>query len=381
VYDDTVLAETAWPDLQEAQRSILVDLLVHGTRSRAGLARRTGLSRATITRITRTLIDLGLVSEGDMRPLVGRGRPREMLVLRPESAHFVGFKLTGDVAYVALTDLSASVIHTEEHPIISRDVDAVVALMAAVVFRLSREFFRVSAIGVCLAGDVQYSDGHAMIVDSDFLGWTEIPLADLVQNATHLPTTIANDVQSLTAAHHWFGAGVGHASMALIGFGAGIGCGIVVADALIDGARGHPGRIGHIEVERDGPLCDKGHPGCVAAYVTTASIITNAGQTGATYDEVVERARQGDAACLESFRLAANALGVAIAYIVNLLDVEIVVVTGEGLAVHDLAADEIEASIAHRRDPSGVPIAVAYPEFEFVDYARAAAIGAVRLVV
>jgi predicted NBD/HSP70 family sugar kinase len=381
VYDESVVAGTAWPDRSAAQRGILVDLLVHGTRSRADLARRTGLSRATVTRLTRGLIELGLVSEGDTKPLVGRGRPLEMLVLRPEAAHFVGFKLTGDVAYVALTDLRASVLHTEEHPIVSRDVESVVALMASVVARLSAEFFRVSAVGVCLAGDVQYSDGRALIVESEFLGWDQVPLVELVEKATHLPTSIANDVQSLTAAHHWFGVGVGRSSMALIGFGAGIGCGIVIADSLIEGARGHPGRIGHITVDSTGPLCDKGHRGCVAAYVTTTSIVANSGYTDATYEQVVERARAGDERALAAFRLAGTALGVSIAYILNLLDVETVVVTGEGLAVQELAGDAINETLAERRDPTGVSVPVQYPEFHFVDYARAAAIGAVRLVV
>jgi predicted NBD/HSP70 family sugar kinase len=381
VYDETVVSETTWPGLHEAQRNILIDLLVHGTRSRADLARRTGLSRATVTRLTRTLIEVGLVSEGDTQPLVGRGRPLEMLVLRPNAAHFVGFKLTGEVAYVALTDLSASVLHTEEHPIVSRDVDAVVELMASVVERLSSEFFRVSAVGVCLAGDVQYSDGRALIVQSGFLGWDEVPLVELIEQATRLPTSIANDVQSLTAAHHWFGAGVGLSSMALIGFGAGIGCGLVIADSLVDGARGHPGRIGHITVDSTGPLCDKGHRGCVASYVTTRSIVANSGHPDASYADVVALARAGHPESLAAFRLAGVALGVAIAYIVNLLDVEAVIVTGEGLAVQKLAGDTIDSTIAERRDPAGVIVSIEYPEFQFVDYARAAAIGAVRLVV
>ena len=381
MYDENVAAVASWPDLHEAQRNILVDLLVHGTRSRAGLARRTGLSRATVTRLTRRLIDLGLVSEGDTKPLVGRGRPLEMLVLRPEAAHFVGFKLTGDVAYVALTDLSASVLHTEEHPIVSRDVDSVVGLMASVVKRLSAEFFRVSAVGVCLAGDVQFSNGRALIVESEFLGWDEVPLVELVEHATGLPTSIANDVQSLTAAHHWFGAGVGLRSMALIGFGAGIGCGLVIADSLVEGARGHTGRIGHISVDNTGPLCDKGHRGCVASYVTTTSIVANSGIANATYEQVVELARAGDANCTAAFHLAGRALGVAIAFIINLLDVEAVIVTGEGLAVREIAGNTIHETILERRDPAGVSVPVEYPLFHFVDYARAAAIGAVRLIV
>ncbi|MDQ1571439.1 MAG: hypothetical protein QOF79_2113 [Actinomycetota bacterium] len=380
MYDEAV-DNPAWPELQEAQRSVLIDLLIHGSRSRAELARRSGLSRASLTRLTRSLIDLGLVSEGDTRPLAGRGRPSELLELRPGSAHFVGFKLTGDAVYVALTDLSASVLHSEEHALGSRDVDSVVGLMADIVASLRVAYPRISAVGVCLAGDVQISRGRTFIVGSAFLGWDEVPLAELVQIATGLPTAIANDVQSLTAAHHWFGAGVGYRSMALIGFGAGIGCGVVVNDELVDGSHGHPGRVGHLTVRSDGPLCDKGHPGCVASYVTDDAIIQNSGVEGATYADVVGLAKSGHPQSVVAFQEAAEALAVAVAHVVNLLDVEVVIVTGEGLAVVDLAGAEFESMLRRRRDPEGIDTNVVFPSFNFVDYARAAAIGAVRLVV
>jgi len=66
-----------FPALSEASRSVLVDLLVHGPASRADLARRSGLSPASLTRITRSFVDAGLVSESETTSTKRTGRPSQ----------------------------------------------------------------------------------------------------------------------------------------------------------------------------------------------------------------------------------------------------------------------------------------------------------------
>lgn len=367
--------------LHDAQRAVLLDVLFHGSRSRAELARRIGLSRTSLTRLTRDLVELGFVAEGATSAPNGRGRPSEMLDLLPESAYFAGIKLTGEALYAALIDLQATEIVTEEHPLASRDVEAVVALIGTVVERLRERYPRLAAVGVCLAGDVQPSDGRLVVEGSWFLGWESVPLADLVAEQTGLPAAVANDVQALTAAHHWFGAGVGCSSLAVVGLGAGIGAGLVVGHELVAGAHGHPGKISHIHVSDTGPRCDHGHVGCASAYVTMPAIARNAGVDVGDFDEVVRRAEAADPVAIQAFHAAGSALGVVIAQIVNLVDPQKVVVTGEGLAVFDYAADEVHAAIADHLDPDASPVVLDVHPFRFADYARAAAISAIRAVI
>jgi len=371
----------SWPALHDAQRAVLLDVLFNGSRSRAELARRTGLSRTSLTRLTRDLVELGFVSEGEISAPNGRGRPSEMLDLRPESAHFAGIKLTGDALYAAVIDLRANVVTSQEHPLVSRDVDAVVDLIGTVVAELRARFPRLTAVGVCLAGDVQLSDGRLVVQGSWFLGWDSVPLAELVAAATGLPAAVANDVQALTAAHHWFGAGVGCSSLAVIGLGAGIGAGIIVGDELVAGAHGHPGKISHTPVTSTGPRCDHGHVGCASAFVTMPAIARNAGGDVDHFDDVLRRADAGDPVALDAFRGAGTALGVVIAQIVNLIDPQKVVVTGEGLAIFDYAHAEVDAAIADRLDPAASGAVLDVRAFQFADYAWAAAISAIRAVV
>ncbi len=365
--------------MHDAQRAVLLEVLIHGSMSRAELARRLGLSRTSLSRLTRDLVDFGMVAEGETMPIGGRGRPSEMLHIRPEAAHFVGIKLTGDALYVAVTDLHATVLLAEEHALVSRDLHDVVGLIADAVDRLSERYPRLRGVGVCLAGDVEVVDGRELVVGSHFLGWDHVALTDLVYTATGLPAVAANDVQSLTAAHQWFGAGVGSRSFALIGLGAGIGAGIVANGEMVKGARGHPGKVGHLPVTADGPECDRGHTGCVSAYVTTPAIVANAGV--GDYAGALQAARAGEARAVDAFARAGYALGTAIAVIVDLVDPEKVVVTGEGLAILEFASSEMHSGIADRLDPASQRAPVEVRDFRFADYAWAAAISAIRHIV
>lgn len=330
-------------------------------------------------RLTRDLVDFGFVSEGETLPTNGRGRPSDTLNIRADAAHFAGIKLTGDVLYAAVTDLHAKVLSTEEHPLDSRSIEAVVDLIASVVSALRVEYPRLTSIGVCLAGDIEHLEGRSIIVGSAFLGWARVPLQSLVEGRTGLPTSTSNDVQALTEAHHWFGAGIGCHTLALVGLGAGIGAGLVVDDHLVRGARGHPGKVGHLPVTADGPVCDRGHRGCVSAYVTVPALLKNAGTTG--FWQTLELAMDGDERAIAAFEAAGRALGAVVAYLANLIDPEKIIITGEGLAIATFARKQLDEELAARLDPAAEPVTLELYEFNFADYAWAAAISAIRSVV
>ena len=368
-----------WPDLHDAQRTVLLELLIHGSTSRAELARRTGLSRTSLTRLTRNLVELGFVTEGATNAPNGRGRPSEILNLESASANFAGIKLTGEALYAVVTDLHANVVAIEEQPLVSRSVPDVVDQIAGIVARFRQTHPRLTSVGVCLAGDVEQVRGTSVVIGSHFLGWDDVPLASLVEAQTGLPVAISNDVQALTAAHHWFGAGVGRSSLVLIGLGAGIGAAIVVNDELVGGSHGHPGKVGHLPARHGGPLCSRGHAGCVSAYVTIPAMLQRAGET--TIERVFERAAAGDRVAQGVIDDAGYALGVVMAQLMNVIDPEKVIVTGEGLAVARAGHSAMDAAITERLDLAAERSEVEVVDFAFADYAWAAAISAIRRVI
>ncbi|MER6799991.1 ROK family transcriptional regulator, partial [Amycolatopsis mediterranei] len=194
-------AGAPWPQLPEAAREVLLEALVHGPISRAEIAARRQLSRPTLSRITRQLVADGLLIEGGTELRSATGRPSELLHVNGAARHFFGVKLTGDHLYAVVTDLNAEVVASLDTPLRSADVTEVVGRIAEAASALRAAFPDLTAAGVTLAGRVRSGTVHG----SAYLQWSGVPLADLVAEATGLPTAVANDVQALTAAEHWFG--------------------------------------------------------------------------------------------------------------------------------------------------------------------------------
>ncbi|RRR98067.1 ROK family transcriptional regulator [Glycomyces terrestris] len=360
------------------ERSTLRELLIHGPKSRAEIARDLGLSRASLTRVTRALLAEGLITDGAVELRGATGRPSEVLHLRPEGARFLGVKLTGDRVFAVVTDLAARALAEYDEPLSSTRPEDVVAQIGGAYDRLAAEHPGITAAGVGVAGDVVAAGGSQVVRESPFLGWSGVPLADLVSERLGIPATAENDMRALTAAEHWFGVGAGYESMVLISVGAGIGVGIVVDGKLVTGAGGRAGRLEHLPVDPSGPRCERGHRGCLAAYVPNSAIVGALRTPGLDYGQVVALARGGDPAARQAFREAGHALGLLTATLANTIDPERIVITGDGIAVTELARDELDAAIALHRDPPGAPLPLDIQPFEFDEWARAGAVLAIR---
>jgi predicted NBD/HSP70 family sugar kinase len=369
--------------MNDGQRRVLRDLIVHGGRSRVELARRLEVSRASLSRITRELIDFGFVAEGELQYSTTRGRPSELVHIRRDAAHFAGIKLTGTDLYAVVTDLGATVVAAHDEPLRSTEPSDVADQIAEVAHRMLADISLAGALGVCLAGDVLDRDGVQLVERSGFLGWSgSTPLRQLLGSRVGVPVTVSNDVVALTAAHHWFGAGVGAEALVVYGLGAGIGAGVVVQDEVYTGANGRSGHVGHSRMDARGRPCELGHVDCIHSFVTMGSICFNAGAEESDYPEVLARAQRGEPVAVRAFELAAEALGIVVATAVNTVDPEKVLITGEGVDMVDLAPARLRAGLAaelEQVDPSSVLIEL--PGFSFSDYARGAAVSAMRDVI
>jgi predicted NBD/HSP70 family sugar kinase len=239
---------------------------------------------------------------------------------------------------------------------------------------------RTHCLGVALSGDVDRESGQVRY--SPFLGWRDVPLAELLEDATGLTTTLENDVKALTVAEQWFGDGVGASSFAVVTVGAGIGSALVVGGGLVSGAYGVAGEIGHVPISPTGPACHCGGTGCVEAIAATGAIVDRAravtNEPALTMEQAVDRARGGDPELLEVFATAGRAIGLGLAALVNLFGPERVVVSGEGLETFDLFEEHIRAAFLTQAFGSARRCALLLRPLPFEQWARGAAAVAVR---
>lgn len=368
----------AWPALPEGSRLALREILIHGTLSRAEIARSLGLSRASLTRAMRILVAHRLVVEVGTGVRGATGRPSELLQSSSGQWEFLGVKLTRERLYAAVTDLGGRVLALHEEAVASTVPDALADQISAVDERLRAAHPAICAVGVSLPGDVLVRGGEAVVASSPFLGWTDVPFARMVRDRTGLAAFTANDVHALTVKEHWFGAGAGRGSMALVTVGEGLGLGLIVNGQVSTGEHGRLGRIGHLPVLGGGPDCGIGHAGCASSFLPSPVIVRNAGREGSTYEQVVELARTGDERAVAAFEDAGRALGVVLATAVHIADPAAVVLTGDGLPVYDLARSTVDEALRAALAPYRQPVTVEVQPFEFSEWARAGAVVAIR---
>lgn len=353
--------------------SIFVTVLTRGPIARNEIAQRLGLSPATVSKAVRPMMEAGYLVESGAQPgaqpgagsraLPGGseeeaaqsrpGRPLVPLRVVAEREYVVGLKLAADHISGVAVDLLANVRATAEAPLPRHDVDDTVAAMTRLVDTLRGEVAslggQVTRLGVGLGGHVDFRRG--LVRYAPFLEWRDVPLAGLLQEATGLPVVVENDVNSLTVAEQWFGAGVDVPSFAVVTIGAGVGCGFVVDGALVHGAAGLAGELGHVPILPDGPKCPRcGNRGCVESVASEEAILHQvraaSGGTPIDITAAAALARDNHAGAAAAFTDAGDALGRALAIVANLLNPHRIVLSGEGLAASDLFESAARESFA-----------------------------------
>jgi glucokinase len=221
-----------------------------------------------------------------------------------------------------------------------------------------------TAIGVGIPGVVH--DGRALTVPN-LENWKEpVDIAETLEARLSVPVTLGNDANVGLLGEWVAGAARGADDVLGVWMGTGVGGALILDGRPFNGSRGAAGEIGHMIVRPGGALCRCGRRGCVEAYAgrrsmeDIAAAMVDAGRETTLFtirddehkktltSKVWDRAlREGDALAGQLFEMAIETLGIGVASVVNLIDVELIVIGG-GLAEklgQDLA-DRIQAAAA-----------------------------------
>jgi predicted NBD/HSP70 family sugar kinase len=372
-----VLFEAQESRLAAPSSALAREVLIHGPILRSELSERLGMSLATLTRLTRPLLDHGLLVELTEQLDGAMGRPAKPLDVRAGALQFIGIKLTGNAAVAITTDLRAAQGRRAERALPNHDVAVVVDVIVELVRELTNDQ-PFAAIGISVGGVVS---GQRVVERASFLDWNAVNLADEVEARLGIPVTVENDVVALTAAEHWFGLGRGLSNFAVITIGAGVGYGLVMCNQLVSTSDTGRGRGIHFPLDPAGPWCALGHRGCSTAMLAIPNILTQvevAIGAPVTFTEVLQMAREGHPVARQVIDAAAAALGHFIAAVANLAMVEHVVLAGEGLGILSVADDVMQAALRSDRDSEAAEIALLIEDDGFISWARAAAAIAIR---
>jgi predicted NBD/HSP70 family sugar kinase len=311
--------------------------------SRASVASVTGLTRATVSALVDDLVSGGLLTELDPPPRTGAGRPAVGLALARSGPAGLGLEINVDYLAACVVDLTGAVRHRIVEHADQRPAGAAAAL--AGLGRLAeRARMLAEADGLPIAGAALAVPGlvgaTGLVRVAPNLGWQDVDVLALLRATPALADlAITVDNEANLAALGELRANGGTPSFVYVSGEIGIGAGIVLDGVLYRGRQGWSGEIGHLTVHPDGRPCRCGANGCLEQYAGLEAILREAGATS------VEQI----GAPLTS---AAGALGLALAAVVNLLDVGTIVLGGIYTPLLPWLRDGVEAEL-HRRVLTG----------------------------
>lgn len=183
-------------------------------------------------------------------------------------------------------------------------------------------------------------------------------LAACLEMRAGLPTVCGNDANLAALGEQRFGAGRGYSSCLVITIGTGLGSGLILDGRLWTGSGGFAAEFGHITVDPAGILCPCGNRGCLEQYASAGALLRFAREgipehsaDPLSAEKVAELAREGDAAALSAFERLGCWLGIGLASLINILNIQAVIVGGGVSASFDLLEPSLRRTIRQRSFP------------------------------
>jgi predicted NBD/HSP70 family sugar kinase len=210
---------------------------------------------------------------------------------------------------------------------------------------------RLVGAGLALPGIVSVSAG--ILLSAPNLGWSDVRPADVLTPdlLDGLPLGIGNeaDLAARTVAEVAPGRRGSHGDFIYLSGETGIGGAAVLDGHVMTGRHGWAGEVGHVCVDPDGPVCRCGSSGCLEQYAGKRALLTAAGlPLDASPADLAERVAAGDPRAREAVDRAARALAVALAGVVNVLDIPTVVLGGHLGEAAEVLAPAVEVMLRER---------------------------------
>jgi N-acetylglucosamine repressor len=350
--------------MREVNRSIVLDIIRRGGKvSRTDLARRSTLTKPTVSAIVDDLIARGIVQEvGFGKTVATGGRRARLLEFNDASAAYLGLRFGVHTSTLAIADARGEVRAIRETPTIAGDAHATVraalGLLDGALEQAGLPRSRLESVGVTVPGMIDTRSGTVAFAPN--LGWTDVPIRSLIQQALELPVVVHNVTNAGAIAEGRVGAAKGARSYVWVYVGHGLGAGIVIDGQLFAGTKGFSGEIGHCPVVEDGPVCSCGLRGCletlasgraierIAAEAVRSGVATKLSEHQGPPEAslVLEAARAGDAVAQRILRDVGQHLGVGLSYLINVLDPELVVLGGRVMEAAEFILEGARASVA-----------------------------------
>ena len=333
------------------QRSLLEVIRRSGASSRAALARMSGLTPPTVSKVVESLLLQGIVEEFEQdRPLLGR--PHKLVKMATTSAVVLGVVIDAGSSCVTQTGLDGQV--AEEQTLRFQTPDTYERLLDELEQRcrtlLSNTNAKPRGVGVSVPGLVSERLEQVVFCPNLHLLDHRNPARDL-ETRLGIECLLLHEPQALCLAERMYGSARDLDNFAMLDVTQGLGLGVVVGGMILTGNSGMAGEIGHITADPTGIRCGCGNRGCLETLATDAALmrmmqdrikkpLTLAGAASMLDEQGVDFESE--------IQAAADYLAIAIAAVINTFNPTTVFVHGKLLVENKDRFDRVVDGVRQR---------------------------------
>lgn len=354
---------------KQIRNNTVINLLRrHKTMSRIEISQATGYSPMTASQIADELIEEGIALEVGKGESKGGRRP-VMLELAPDAGFIVGVQFGQHQVFSILANLSVKILYeVEELSYIDEPPPEIARRLCALINRMlggeDKRLRRLKGIAMAVPG----------ITDNQGLGPRHepscfLPVMEELARRFDVPVYLDNTASMKAIGEKWFGRARDYRNFYTINMGYSTSSSLFLDNKIYRGGYGHPGGLGHMKFQSNDQPCFCGGVGCLEndigglalerkgiAYAQKHPRSGLAKLVSGDFNQInarllAEAARAGDAGAREPFLQLASTLGLAIASIFNLLNVEAVILTGRLTKAADLFLDPLNETVQANINP------------------------------
>ena len=319
--------------------SALNTLRKEGKLSRVELAAKMNCDGTAVTRITRNLINKGILQSAGMAQSNG-GRPREKIELNADWKNAIGIELTPSYITGVLTNLQGSIIIREQVFLSKeRSKEEFIKALRLVTSRLLNSCDSHKLLGIGIATFGSFSGENKILEGvTSYPALKNFNIRSFFEQEYGIIPEIADATFARAQYEIWFKNAGSNGSFLLFNVGAGIGCATAIDGRIVFERHSNTGEFGHTIYQFNGKLCACGRRGCLETLCSTSVIensVNSQSDSKSSFLEIAQAYAAGNNSFEAVISDCAQWLGLAIANQVNFLVPDEVVLTGEMLQLGD----------------------------------------------
>jgi len=345
---------------QKKVMDIMRNIQIHKPIAKPDIAKRSNISTVTAHTIMTELEHAGLVTPTGESKSTG-GRKAVLYEPNPKFGYIIGMYHGRKKLTTSIYDFSLKIVYTN---VVSSDISNSGSAIDNIKEEINNAINssgipneKILGVGITLPGQINHSEG-VVISLLNISDWSNMPLKNIIEKITGLPTCVYNDNRANIISCKWLDKVSESAIAAYVNISDGVGVGVMIKGEVFSGSHSFAGELGHLDT-RSKTICQCGNKGCVESLVCNTNVITQVRKkyglnsspeesSRACIEEIIQLAKDGNNGVYQIIKEATENIGFVLDSVLKAYDPDKIILYNPWLMHFGELYDEVIDDVYYR---------------------------------